>query len=174
MQTATGTPTLVLALTPVLALLGAAFGSAVLFWNNSRNIKIENITKERAKWRDDVRQKSLDVHKAAVSLNGVWLDELHLQFSLILNPEDANDREILASVRGLKTSQDEGVLTEFADRVSLLLKHDWERAKWEAKGGDCDFSSDMVPCKPRRVTYEQFTARRKETIDRKHRGYSSK
>ncbi len=163
MQTATGTSTLVLVLTPVLALFGATFGSAVLLWNNARNIKIDNITKERAKWRENVRQKSLDVHKAAVRLNGVWLDELHLQFSLILNPEDANDRAILAIIRRLKISHDEALLTEFADRVSLLLKHDWERAKWEAKGGDCNFSSDIVPCKPRRVTYEEFTALRGET-----------
>lgn len=170
MQTSTISPIWILVLTPVLALVGAALGSAVLFWNNARNIKIDNITKERAKWRDDVRQKSLDVHKAAVSLNGVWLDELHLQFSLILNPEDTNDRAILATIRRLKTSQDEVVLIEFADRVSLLLKHDWERAKWEAKGGDCDFSSDIVPCKPRRTTYEQFTARRSETNGRKNSG----
>jgi hypothetical protein len=160
MQTGTGTSTLVLVLTPILALFGAAFGSAVLLWNNARNIKIDNITKERAKWRENVRQKSLDVHKAAISLNGVWLDELHLQFSLILNPEDANDRAILVTIRRLKISHDEALLTEFADRVSLLLKHDWERAKWEAKGGDCDFSSDIVPCKPRRGTYEEFTALR--------------
>jgi hypothetical protein len=143
----------------------------VLFWNNARNIKIENITKERAKWRDDVRQKSLEVHKAAVSLNVVWLNELHLQFGLILNPEDVNDRAILDTIRCLKISQNEAVLTEFADRVSLLLKHDWERAKWEAKGGDCAFASDMVLRKPPRVTYEQFTARQSGMTDReKNRG----
>ncbi len=157
MDTGTNTPNWVVVLTPVLALVGAAFGSAVLLWNNARNIKVENITKERAKWRDNVRQKSLDIHKAAVSQNAVWLDELRLEFSLILNPADDKDRAILKTIGQLKSTPDETLLTEFADRIALLLKHDWERAKWEAKGGDSVFSSDIdLESKPVRTTYEQF------------------
>jgi hypothetical protein len=91
----TTTSTVVAVLTPVLSLAGAAIGAAALLWNNTRNIKGENITKDRAKWRDNVRQRSLDVHKAAVSKNAVWLDELHLEFSLILNPTDEKNRAIL-------------------------------------------------------------------------------
>jgi hypothetical protein len=40
---------------------------------------------------------------------------------------------------------------EFADRVALLLKHDWERAKCEAKHRKT----------PPRLTYEEFEAGRR-------------
>ena len=70
----------------VSSLLGAAIGAAVSLRTNSRNIKIENITKERAKWRDNVRKKALKVHQAAVEKNATRLQELYLEFTLILNP----------------------------------------------------------------------------------------
>ena len=69
-------------LTPFLALVGAAIGAAVISWNNSTNVKIENITKERAKWRDSIRQKALNVQKAAASRNNVWLEEDDILSSL--------------------------------------------------------------------------------------------
>jgi hypothetical protein len=157
MDVGTSTPVWVAAITPLLALAGAAFGSAVLFWNNSRNVKVENITKERAKWRDKVRDRSLNVHKATNTGNEAWLSELHLEFSLILNPLDDEDRTILNLIRQLKGGPDEVHLTEFADRVSLLLKHDWDRAKWEAKGGDTPFACDAdLLAEPPRTKYTDF------------------
>lgn len=157
MDTGTTMPIWVTVLTPILALLGAAYGSAVLLWNNSKNVKIENITKERAKWRDNVRQKALNVHKAAGSQNAVWLQELYLEFSLILNPTDVEDRAILTTIRQLESNPSESILTEFAERISLLLKHDWDRAKWEAKGGDSPFSSGIdLSVEPQRTRYAEF------------------
>lgn len=157
MDVGTNTPVWVAAITPLLALAGAAFGSAVLFWNNSRNVKVENITRERAKWRDKVRDKALDVHKATNTGNEAWLSELHLEFSLILNPLDDEDRTILDLIRQLKNGPDELHLTEFADRVSLLLKHDWDRAKWEARGGDSPLACDVdLLAEPPRTKYTDF------------------
>ena len=157
MDAGTNTPVWVAVLTPFLALAGGAVGSAVLLWNSSRNFKVENITKERAKWRDKVRDKSVDVHKAATSGNEVWLSELYLEFSLIVNPWDQEDRAILDLIRHLKGGSDERHLLEFADRVSLLLKHDWDRAKWEAKGEDSPFSCDVdLHAEPPRTRYADF------------------
>jgi hypothetical protein len=48
------------------------------------------------------------------------------------------------------TTPDEKVGQEFADRIALFLKHDWDRAKNEAK--------HRKP--PSRLTYEQFEKRR--------------
>jgi hypothetical protein len=31
---------------------------------NARNIKVANVTRERAKWRDKVRHQALEVHRA--------------------------------------------------------------------------------------------------------------
>jgi hypothetical protein len=135
--------------------VGVVIGAAVSLRTNTRTIKIENITKERAKWRDKVRKKSLAVHQDAVKGDTPALEEHHLEFSLILNPLDPLDRAILTLIRLLKTTADESHLTEFADRISLLLKHDWERAKWEAEDNWLTSDMDAEP-KPKRTTYEQF------------------
>jgi hypothetical protein len=150
-------------LTPFLALVGAAIGAAVISWNNSTNVKIENITKERAKWRDSIRQKALNVQKAAASRNNVWLEELHLELTLLLNPFDADDRAILEVIRLLKSSPDDAHITEFGDRISLLLKHDWDRAKREAGEESifCD-PADFKP-KPVRMTYEEYKLAQSKT-----------
>jgi hypothetical protein len=137
-------------------IIGGLIGAAVSLRTNTRTIKIENITKERAKWRDNVREKALWVQRAAVAGDRSALDEHHLAFTLILNPIDPMDRPILALIRQLKITPDEPHLTEFADRISLLLKHDWQRAKWEAED-NCFFESDIDPKpEPPRTTYEQF------------------
>lgn len=140
------------------SLIGALIGAAVSLRTSARNIKIDNITKERAKWRDRVRKKSLRVHEEAVNRDAPALNELHLQFTLILNPCDEKDRAILASIRQLRDTPDEPHLTEFAVRVALLLKHDWERAKWEAEDNwlkSLDPDGERKP-EPSRMTYEEY------------------
>jgi len=91
-----------------------------------------------------------------VKANAAVLEEHHLEFSLILNPFDKEDRAIVALIHQLKSNADESHLTEFADRIALLLKHDWERAKWEAED-NWFLSSDIdAEPKPKRINYEQF------------------
>jgi hypothetical protein len=136
----------------VATLLGAAAGAGIAavvsLRTNTRNIKVENITKERAKWRDNVREKALWVYKAAVAKDITALNEHHLAFTLILNPTDLEDRSILAVILQLRTTPDELHLKELGDRVALLLKHDWQRAKWEAEG--------KKKAEPPRIVYAQF------------------
>jgi hypothetical protein len=147
--------TLTAAIAAGSAIIGGIIVAAASLRTSTRTIKIENITKERAKWRDKVRKRSLAVHRNAVKGDVLALEEHHLEFSLILNPLDPMDRAILALIRQLKTTPDESHLTEFADRISLLLKHDWQRAKWEAEDDWLLLDSDAEP-KPERTTYEQF------------------
>jgi len=93
---------------------------------SERAIQIENITKERAKWRDKIREQALAVHKAAKAKDAVSLGELRLSFSLNLNPTDPEDAGILKTITAMAkaTTPDETGEQEFADRVALLLKHD--------------------------------------------------
>jgi hypothetical protein len=51
-------------------------------------------------------------------------------------------------IRQLRTMADEPHLKELADRVALLLKHDWQRAKWEAE--------NKKGAEPTRMTYSEF------------------
>ncbi|MNQ97107.1 hypothetical protein D3C85_1127380 [compost metagenome] len=62
------------------------------------------------------------------------LAELRLVFELLLNPLDPEDIAILKCIEGLsECTEPEKRLPEFSKRVAYLLKHDWERAKREAK-----------------------------------------
>jgi hypothetical protein len=64
----------------VVSALNAAF---VSMRTNTRNIKVQHVTGERTKWRDVVRDKSHEVHKAAVANNAERLAELHLESTVI-------------------------------------------------------------------------------------------
>lgn len=116
------------------AVVAALIAGLVSLRSAERKIQIENITQERAKWREKIRANALLVHQSASSGDSAKLAELHLAFQLLLNPFDNEDKAILEAIKALGTTQDPGLrLPEFAGRVAYLLKHDWERAKHEAK-----------------------------------------
>jgi hypothetical protein len=118
----------------VSAVVSALVTGFVSRRNSERTIQIENITKERAKWRDKIREFALGVQQAATAKDIAKLKQARLGFCLSLNPLDGEDGGILTTIDKLGNPQapDTG-LQEFSDRVALLLKHDWERAKREAK-----------------------------------------
>ena len=61
------------------------------------------------------------------------LGRLQNEFRVLLDPFDCHDQAILDSMVMDESSQERQERTdEFAGRISLLLKHDWERAKLEA------------------------------------------
>jgi len=133
------------------SVVGGLVAGFVALRSGERKIQIENVTQERAKWREKIRIKSLDVHQAAVANNSAKLNELHLEFSLNLSPFDQEDKDILVVIATLKNRDTiEVKLSEFSERVALLLKHDWERAKHEAKPWFFRL------CPPERVTYANF------------------
>lgn len=133
------------------SVVGGLVAGFVALRSSERKIQIENVTQERAKWREKIRLKSLEVHQAAVAGNSEKLSELHLEFSHNLNPFHQQDNDILAVITALKNLDTLDInLPEFTDRVALLLKHDWERAKYEAKPW-------FFRCHPpKRTSYEEL------------------
>ncbi len=116
------------------SVVGGLVAGFVALRSGERQIQIENVTQERAKWREKIRVKSAEVHQAAVENNLTKINQAHLEFSLSLNPFDQEDNDILAAIVALKNHGTlEEKMSEFSGRVALLLKHDWERAKHEAK-----------------------------------------
>ena len=133
------------------SVVGGLVAGFVALRSGERKIQIENVTQERAKWREKIRIKSIEVHQAAVADNSAKLAELHLEFSLNLNPFHQEDKDILAVINALKNRDTLDVKqSEFSDRVALLLKHDWERAKHEAKPWFFRWSP------PERTSYAKF------------------
>jgi len=135
------------------SVVGGLIAGFIALRTLERNIQIENITQERAKWREKIRIKSVEVHQASMAYNKDKLSQLRLEFSLNLNPFEIEDSSILSVIADLQDSKDRGTkLAEFSDRVALLLKHDWERAKYEAKHFNCHL------CPPERITYAKHKA----------------
>ena len=98
---------------------------------SERRIAIENITQERAKWREKIRSNSAEACAAISASDHRAISRLQSAFSLLLNPHDAEDRAIVQSIVPSNDLLDQS--KEFTDRIALLLKHDWERAKHEAR-----------------------------------------
>lgn len=99
-----------------------------------RKIAIENITQQRQHWRENVRSKCKEVVSAYSEGNASRLTELYSEFQLMLNPEDVNDVSILDTLWEMQGDEKSlGLAVELSEKISLLLKHDWERAKREAK-----------------------------------------
>ena len=129
------------------SVIAAIVAAIVVIWTTQRKIAIENITQERQKWREKIREKSLEVHDSLIEKDEKKLNRLRSEFEIILNPFDEEDKEILNLIKlpsdggGLKASQ------EFTGRVSYLLKHDWQRVKLEAGATFCRWRITHVFCK---------------------------
>lgn len=118
---------------------------------NERNIRITNVTQERAKWRKEIRELADEILKAGRAKDDVKLKLLCAQLSLNLNPFDSEDKSIVEAASRLTAADiSEPKIVEFVDRVALLLKHDWDRAKYEAEPW---YSQSR---EPDRVSYCEF------------------
>jgi hypothetical protein len=99
---------------------------------------IENITQERKKWRDDLREAAVEVRRLSQGKEGLKnipeekfgkmriysLEEAYSYFEIRLNPADKADKAILQSLKGEK-------IDLFERQIAALLKYDWDRAKKE-------------------------------------------
>ncbi|MBA1149496.1 hypothetical protein H0Z60_20830 [Ectothiorhodospiraceae bacterium WFHF3C12] len=130
----------------VVAGLVAAF---ISWWISERRIAIENVTQERAKWRERIREKAVETHDAIIRADEEALSRVRAQFRLLLNPFHDEDRAIVVAA-SVSEVERETQAEEFSLRVALLLKHDWERAKREAR------PFLFRGCSPRRVPYEEY------------------
>jgi hypothetical protein len=130
----------------VIAAVVSAFVSLV---TSERRIDAENVLQERKKWRDTIRTLAEEVHVALADPDrqALKLNALRAKFSLHLNPHDPMDQGILAVINVEQFDRQ----IEFDQRVALLLKHDWERAKREAS-----LWKRVSERSPRRMAFEDF------------------
>ncbi len=130
-------PELQVALT---GLIGVLVGAFLTYRTTATNVRIENVTQNRREWRDFMRRHAEAIHCAALipaDCRKERLEAMALLLKLNVNPDKALDQEIWKIVRAMAYADADGaetrrLLAQFTDRLALLLKHDWERAKEEA------------------------------------------
>jgi Flp pilus assembly protein TadD len=137
----------------LMALLGTAgiaalVSALVSVLTTERGIAAVNVIQERKNWRDKIREIALEVHKALVAPDVATLNELRARFSLLVNPHDGMDQEIVQLIQEGNADR----ANEFTQRLALLLKHDWERAKREAS-----LWRRLWERPPARIRFEDYT-----------------
>jgi hypothetical protein len=116
------------------SVLGALITQFFLKWKSDRQISIENITQERKEWRVRLRELLVDLVVAVEIKDRVAARKIEAELIVRLNPEDLEDLKILELFPQIYESWGEETLRELSDRLSYLLKHDWERVKGEVTG----------------------------------------
>lgn len=116
-----------------ITLFGVVATAFVTWLIAQRRLMGEHVTAERTKWRKKIRKKALEVHDVIVSGKIDEALKLQNEFRVLLNPFDQSDHEILRCIDAKGSEADrESRARDFARSISLLLKHDWDRAKLEA------------------------------------------
>lgn len=112
-------------------LLGAFIGGILTYFTTLRSLFNQSVVGERKGWRDEIRKITLEVIQAVENRGTRDLAALRHCLAMRLNPRDPEDNAILncAILQGGETC--DCAVEEFVSRVSILLKHDWERAKLE-------------------------------------------
>jgi hypothetical protein len=146
------------------ALIGGLVASAITLIIAGKRIMIKNVTIERKNWRNDIRQLASEIVKELVkkepSQNAIT--ELRCRLRCKLNPYDTKDISIIECVQVWPPHCRARMAERFAALVSLLLKHDWERAKEEAAFLSTPFCPpirlDLTVLTAKHSSYKKFEA----------------
>lgn len=120
--------------------IGAIIGgllTAYIAWRNAeRSIEIKQITEERAKWREKIRSlvEEIVVLYCQSNRSPKAIATYRCRLVTSLNPKDRHDKEIVDHFDSLffnEHDDNDTSIKRFTRRISLLLKHDWERVKWD-------------------------------------------
>lgn len=118
-----------------LTAVGGWIASFIAFRKDERAVQLEQVTKERTKWRDNMRKLCEEIAIAHVehriNEKPATVASLRARLATSINPkEKIHDGAILAHYDRLFSGESDD-LRLFTHRIALLLKHDWERVKWE-------------------------------------------
>jgi len=122
--------------------VSAIVAGSVSIWTTQKNIRIKNITEERKEWRDKIRILTKEVNNLFYNNKFKDIKLIVSDFETRLNPYDKNkeDQKIIKILYDMieLNNQNTKIIKEFNIRISLLLKHDWERVKEEIKFTICN------------------------------------
>jgi hypothetical protein len=113
------------------AVIGALLSAIALMHQTQSQIAAQHVVGERAKWREKIRDAAA---KALADKSPASFDEFWLTLKLNTNPFSNEDIDLVEKAAALRngnaTVED---WDEMSDRLARLLKHDWERAKFETR-----------------------------------------
>lgn len=110
---------------------------------NKKKDSIENITKERKNWRDELREISNEIYisrnlkemKIAVSKLKVRINSYGIAInSVFMDTHIWEEIHYLESMQDVSTEELQGLKCKFVNLISCNLKYDWERSKAEIRG----------------------------------------
>lgn len=115
--------------------IGGWITSFIALRKDERAVQFEQVTKERTKWRDNMRKLCQEIACPQVENKAkpipAQVASLRARLATSINPKDiANDGAILDHYDNLFSGESDD-LKVFTHRIAILLKHDWERVKWE-------------------------------------------
>jgi tyrosyl-tRNA synthetase len=119
----------------VTGLVSAVISFLVAFFTSRSTIYSKDVTEERQKWRERIRQLAIEAVQFIRSedTQSKEYQTIVSEFYVRLNPDDINDNEILETLQKCIQAPNETQARKILAQVSRLLKHDWERAKTEAR-----------------------------------------
>jgi len=109
--------------------LGSLVTAMIQKKNNDSNNELKHITDERTLWRKTIRANVIELVN---SENFYYRAKLISELQINLNPLDDEDNKIIECSKRLLYNGSKENKEELLERVSLLLKHDWERVKLES------------------------------------------
>lgn len=118
-----------------IAVVGGWIGAFFALRKDERGIHIKQITEERTKWRGAMRSLTTEIVNAYGNRSSQTEKhdtlELRARLATNLNPKCEDDNKIIEHFDKLFAGSASDVEV-FTKRMALLLKHDWERCKWES------------------------------------------
>ncbi len=130
----------------MLKILGIVLSSSVisvlitaLFTRTSHaeSIALKYITEERAKWRARIKELmsvlSFTINEPSIDMAKIRSTSTCLKLNLNPNENEIIDSEIIKTINSLCNIPTYEKFKKLELQVSFLLKHDWDRAKNEAK-----------------------------------------
>lgn len=109
-------------------------GSFFALRKDERSVQIEQVTRERTTWRGSIRKLTEEIVTTYIAqIEKKTPDKVaasRCKLATALNPKDDHDNEILSHFDELFAGNASNI-DVFTRRIALLLKHDWERVKWD-------------------------------------------
>lgn len=135
----------------IFSFVGVAITAFFTSRNNNKNIFINTVTTERAKWRDELRNHAAEFCKLAYAelrkeekVDRLRREELRILVRLRLNPNprhtlDKNILETMSKLAGIQDLSADPYALQYLEiiesNVQALLKQEWEKSKKEARKG---------------------------------------